>query len=103
MEKLSVVIITFNEENKLSRCLESVRPVADEIIVLDSFSTDNTPGLAQRGGAAIYQQVYRGYKEQKNAAIQFASNNYVLSIDADEALSVELINSILIAKEKFTY
>jgi glycosyltransferase involved in cell wall biosynthesis len=101
MEKISVVIITFNEENKLPRCIESIRPVADEIIILDSFSTDNTVKIGLQAGAIVYQQTFHGYKEQKNAALQFASHNYILSIDADEALSVELINSILIAKEKF--
>ena len=84
------------------RCIESVKPVADEIIVLDSFSTDNTVKIALKAGAVVHQQTFHGYKEQKNAALQFASYNYILSIDADEALSVELINSILMAKEKFT-
>lgn len=101
MEKISVVIITFNEENKLARCIESVKPVADEIIVLDSFSTDDTVKISRDAGALVYQQTFHGYKEQKNAALKFASYNYILSIDADESLSVELINSILIAKEKF--
>ena len=103
MEKISVVIITFNEESKLGRCIESVKPVADEIIVLDSFSNDKTVSVARSAGAIVHQQSFRGYKEQKNAALQFASYNYILSIDADEALSVELINSILTVKEKFTY
>jgi glycosyltransferase involved in cell wall biosynthesis len=102
MEKISVVIITFNEESKLRRCIESIKPVADEIVVLDSFSTDNTVDIALKAGAIVHQQTFHGYKEQKNAALQFASHNYILSIDADEVLSVELINSILIAKEKFT-
>lgn len=103
MEKISVVIITFNEESKIRRCIESVKPVADEIIVLDSFSNDKTVPVARAAGAVVYQQSFHGYKEQKNAALQFASFNYVLSIDADEVLGVELINSILTAKEKFTY
>jgi len=103
MEKISVVIITFNEEGKLGRCIESVKPVADEIIVLDSFSTDKTVSIAHSAGAVVFQQTFHGYKEQKNAALQFASYNYILSIDADETLSVELINSILLAKEKFTF
>ncbi|HEX6846310.1 MAG TPA: glycosyltransferase family 2 protein [Chitinophagaceae bacterium] len=103
MEKISVVIITFNEESKIQRCIESVKPVADEIIVLDSFSTDNTVSLARSAGAVVHQQSFRGYKEQRNAALLFASCNYILSIDADEALSVELINSILLAKEKFSH
>jgi glycosyltransferase involved in cell wall biosynthesis len=103
MEKISVVIITFNEESKIRHCIESAKPVADEIIVLDSFSNDKTVSIALLAGAVVYQQTFRGYKEQKNAALQFASYNYILSIDADEALSVELINSILKVKEKFTY
>jgi glycosyltransferase involved in cell wall biosynthesis len=102
MEKISVVIITFNEENKLARCIDSIKPVADEIVILDSFSTDNTLNIALKAGAVVQQQTFYGYKEQKNAALNLASHNYILSIDADEALSVELINSILIAKEKFT-
>lgn len=101
MEKISVVIITYNEEKKIARCIESVKPVADEIIILDSFSTDNTVKIAEDAGAVTYQQLFRGYKEQKNAALALASYNYVLSIDADEALSVELINSILTEKENF--
>src|SRR4026209_156065 len=101
MEKISAVIITFNEERKLARCIESVKPVADEIIVLDSFSTDDTVKIALKSGAIVHQQTFHGYKEQKNAALQFATHDYVLSIDADETLSVELIHSILISKEKF--
>ena len=103
MEKISVVIITYNEETSLERCIESVKPVADEIIILDSFSTDNTVKVGLAGGAIVHQQTFRGYKEQKNAAIQYASYNYILSVDADEALSVELINSILTVKENFRY
>jgi len=101
MEKISAVIITYNEESKLARCIESVKPVADELIILDSFSTDNTVKIALQAGAIVHQQTFHGYKEQKNAAMQFASHNYILSIDADEALSVELINSILTVKEGF--
>lgn len=103
MEKISVAIITFNEESKLRRCIESVKPVADEIIVLDSFSADHTVSIARSAGAVVYQQSFHGYKEQKNAALRYASHDYILSIDADEALSVELVNSILTAKEKFTH
>jgi glycosyltransferase involved in cell wall biosynthesis len=102
MEKISAVIITFNEEGNLHRCIESVKPVADEIIVLDSFSTDNSADVARKAGAIVYQHPFSGYKEQKNTALQFASYNYILSLDADEALSVELINSILSVKENYT-
>ena len=68
MEKISVVIITYNEENSLERCLESVKPVADEIVILDSFSTDNTVQIGLDAGAVVHQQTFHGYKEQKNAA-----------------------------------
>ena len=69
MEKISVVIITFNEESKLARCLESVKPVADEIIILDSFSTDNTVKIGLKAGAIVHQQSFHGYKEQKKPCI----------------------------------
>jgi glycosyltransferase involved in cell wall biosynthesis len=74
--------------------------VADEIIVLDSFSTDKTVPIALAAGAVVYQQNFHGIRNKKNAALQFASYNYVLSLDADEVLSVELINSILTTKRK---
>jgi glycosyltransferase involved in cell wall biosynthesis len=102
MEKISAVIITFNEEKNLSRCIKSVKPVADEIIVLDSYSTDNTERIARKAGVIFHQQIFAGYREQKNAAIKLATSDFILSLDADEALSVELTNAILAEKENFT-
>lgn len=102
MHPLSVVIITFNEEHSIARCIHSVKKVADEVIVLDSFSTDNTIGVARSMGAIIYQEKFRGYIGQKNLAIRYASNNYVLSLDADEALDEKLVASILEAKKTFS-
>ncbi|MET0638218.1 MAG: glycosyltransferase family 2 protein [Chitinophagaceae bacterium] len=98
MESVSVVVITFNEERHIARCLESVKKVADEIVVLDSFSTDRTVDIARSFGATVYQEEFAGYVSQKNRALEFAKNNYVLCLDADEALSAELVGSILIAK-----
>ena len=95
MERLSVVIITYNEERNLARCLESVLPVADEIVVLDSFSTDHTVEIAESYGAVVYQQKFLGYIAQKNKALSLATNNYVLSLDADEALSYGLISRVV--------
>jgi glycosyltransferase involved in cell wall biosynthesis len=100
---LSVVIITFNEEANIRRCIESVRKVADEIIVLDSFSTDRTVEIARCLGAIVHQEKFRGYIGQKNFAMQLAAYDYVLSLDADEALDNTLINSILAAKHDFQY
>jgi glycosyltransferase involved in cell wall biosynthesis len=98
MNRLSVVIITFNEASNIGRCIDSVKTVADEIIVLDSFSTDDTVNIASQKGALVYQQKFTGYIQQKNNAIQLSSYNLVLSLDADEALSEELAASIAIAK-----
>lgn len=103
MEKISVVIITLNEEANLERCIESVKPVADEILVLDSFSTDQTVLIARQKGATVYQQHFKGYIEQKNTILGLAKHDFVLSLDADEALSPELTHSILLAKEHFDY
>jgi len=99
MEKLSVVIITFNEEKNIERCLKSVQTVADEIIVLDSNSTDKTIDICNTYKAKVFQQKWLGYSEQKNKANTFTQHNYILSIDADEALSEELTKSILTEKQ----
>lgn len=101
MVKLSVVIITLNEEKNIQRCLESVMPVADEIVVVDSFSTDSTEKICSKYGVRFVKHEFEGYIEQKNFALSLADNNYVLSLDADEALSDELKNSILEAKKDF--
>ncbi len=99
MSKISAVIITFNEEQHIGRCIDSLMVVADEVIVLDSFSTDNTVAIARQKGALVYQQPFAGYIQQKNRAIMLASHNYILLVDADEALSKELGISILVEKQ----
>lgn len=98
MHAISAVIITYNEENNIGRCIESLKRVADEIIVLDSYSADGTVTIAKQLGAIVHQHIFRGYIDQKNAALRLASNNYILSLDADEALDDILTSSILAAK-----
>jgi glycosyltransferase involved in cell wall biosynthesis len=98
--KLSVVIITFNEERNLQRCLESVKDVASEIIVLDSFSTDSTREIAEKYRATFVQHAFDGHIQQKNRAWKLASHEWVLSLDADEALDEELQQSIRRAVEE---
>lgn len=98
MVKLSVVIITFNEESNLARCLESVKDIADELIVVDSYSTDNTVSIAQKFAATVVQRAFTGYADQKDFATRQASNDWILSLDADEAVTPELIKSILAVK-----
>lgn len=92
--KLSVVIITLNEEKNLERCINSVLEIADEIVVLDSFSTDKTEEICKKYNVKFFQNKFDGHIEQKNRALTHSSNNYVLSMDADEALSPKLIESI---------
>jgi glycosyltransferase involved in cell wall biosynthesis len=103
MEVLSVVIITYNEEHNIGRCIDSVKEVADEVVVLDSFSTDATVQVAEAKGAYVYRQKFAGYIAQKNKALEFAEHNYVLCLDADEALDDELRASILKAKKGFVF
>jgi len=103
MQPLSVVIITYNEEKNIRRCIESVKQIADEIIVVDSFSDDGTVDIAVALGAEVKRLRFEGYIKQKNKAIDLATNNYVLLLDADEAVSAELAMNILKAKENFIY
>lgn len=101
MIKLSVVIITYNEEKNLERCLLSVKEVADEIVVLDSFSTDKTQSICEKHNVRFFQHAFDGHIQQKNRAITYASNKHILSLDADEALDETLIKSILEKKINF--
>lgn len=101
MNGLSVVVITYNEEKNIERCLQSVLPVADEIIVLDAYSTDNTVAIAKKNGARVVQDVFGGYIQQKNKALAFAGCDYVLSLDADEAIDARLRDAILSLKAGF--
>jgi glycosyltransferase involved in cell wall biosynthesis len=103
MQALSVVIITWNEEKNIRYCIESVNKVANEIIVLDSFSSDRTVQIAKSSGAIVTQCHFSGYISQKNKAINLATNDYVLLIDADEMLSDELAASILEVKKDFRH
>ena len=103
MDLLSVIIIAYNEEKNIGRCLESVCGIADEVIVVDSFSTDRTREIALEKGAIVKQERFLGYIQQKNLAMQFASNDYVLSLDADEALNEKLAKAIAAEKHNFRF
>lgn len=94
MEKLSIAIITYNEEKNIERCLQSVQPIADEIIVIDSLSTDATEAICNTYKATFIKQAFLGYIEQKNLALQHCQNKMVLCLDADEALSNDLMIQI---------
>jgi glycosyltransferase involved in cell wall biosynthesis len=96
---ISVVIITLNEEKNIGRCIDSVKGVADEIIVVDSGSADDTRNIASQKGAVIVEKEWIGFSATKNFANSLAKHNYVLSLDADEALSEELRTSIINLKQ----
>ncbi|NNK39372.1 MAG: glycosyltransferase family 2 protein [Winogradskyella sp.] len=103
MIKLSGVIITYNEEKHLEKCLRSLQDVVDEIIVVDSYSTDRTPEICKAFNVTFIQQEFLGYIEQKNFALTQASYDYILSLDGDEALSDELKKAIVNTKQHWKY
>src|SRR5215468_145257 len=99
--QLSVVIITFNEEANIGRTLQSVQPlVADgkgEIVVVDSGSTDHTVEIAKSFGAKVFVEEWKGFAAQKNSAIERASGDWILSLDADEEVSDDLAQRLSLA------
>jgi glycosyltransferase involved in cell wall biosynthesis len=103
MIKLSAVIITLNEERNIASCLRSLEGVADEIVVVDSYSTDRTEAICRKLGVTFLLNPFEGHIQQKNYAAEKASHPYVLALDADEALSEELRNSILAVKKNWTH
>jgi len=93
--KISACIIARNEEQTIGACLASILPVVDEIIVVDTGSTDNTPQIAKFYNAKVFNIRWQGFSHARNFALEKASHNWILRIDADEVLSPQLINSIL--------
>jgi glycosyltransferase involved in cell wall biosynthesis len=102
MEKLSVVIICYNEEKNIGRCIDSVKDIADEVLILDSYSTDQTVAIAESKGAVVKQEPFIGFIQKKNKAIELASYDFILSLDADEALDTRLAESVSKAKSGFS-
>lgn len=95
MEVLSVVIITFNEEKNIRKCLDSLVSVSNDIIIIDSYSTDNTELICNEfDNIRFIKHHWQGYSKTKNFGNSLANNDYILSIDADEVLSDELKKSI---------
>src|SRR3984893_6418268 len=100
MNRLSACLITFNEEHNLPRALESVRGVAEEIVVVDCGSRDRTLEIARECGAKVITNAWTNFAEQKNIAAAAASHDWILSLDADEELSPELRDTLLTWKKK---
>ena len=97
--KISAVIITFNEAKNIARCIDSLQGVADEIVVVDSFSTDSTINICKQKNVVVVQREWKGYSEAKNLGNRTATHDFILSVDADEALDEKLTQSILKEKE----
>jgi glycosyltransferase involved in cell wall biosynthesis len=103
MIQISAVVITYNEEKDIRRCINSLKPVADEIIVVDSFSKDDTKAICLEEGVKFFEHAFEGHIQQKNFALSLASNDFVLSLDADEFLSNELVDSIKAVKSSASH
>ena len=98
MSKISAAIITYNEEKNIERCIQSLFGIVDEIVVIDSGSKDKTKEIASSLGAKVFINVFEGHIQQKNFAITKTENDWIISLDADEAISDQLKNSILEVK-----
>lgn len=94
MPRLSVAIIAKNEAERLPACLASIRQLADEIVLLDTMSTDDTPAIARAAGARVDQAPFEGFGVSKQRAVDMATGDWVLSLDADERVSPALAESI---------
>ncbi len=99
MIKLSTVIITLNEEQNIARCLDSLLEISDEIIIVDSYSTDKTQEICKKYNVKFVKHQFEGHIQQKNYALSCAQHDYILSVDADEVIGQELKKSILLLKE----
>jgi len=102
--KISAIIITYNEEKDIERCLKSVS-FASEIIVVDSYSTDNTVAICKRYTQRVYLREFKNFSGQKNYALSLANGEWIFSIDADEEVTKELEDEIMetVAKDAFFY
>lgn len=100
--KISVAIITLNEEKNIARCLESVIGIADEVVVVDSFSTDQTKEICLKYGVNFIEHPFAGHIEQKNYALEQAKYDHVLALDADESLTEELRQEIIKTKRNWS-
>jgi glycosyltransferase involved in cell wall biosynthesis len=94
MTKISGLVITYNEAGNIRACLESLFTVCDDVVVVDSLSSDATAAIAADMGAKVYPQAFLGYGPQKNYGLQYCQHPWVLSLDADERLDADAIADI---------
>ncbi len=99
MTPITAVVITLNEERNIGRCLDSLADVAAEVLIIDAGSTDRTCQIAEEKGARVITRPWKGYGDQKNFGNSQATHAYILSLDADEALSDDLRASIVSSRD----
>lgn len=102
MNKITALIITLNEERHIGACIDAVSDICEEVLVIDSLSTDRTREIAESRGARVISNAFPGFGKQKNLGTSQSTNDLILSIDADEQVSPELKQSILSIKEQET-
>jgi len=100
MNRISACLITFNEEHNLPRALSSLAGIADEIVVVDSGSSDRTGRIAKAAGVSFFERAFTNHADQKNYAASCAGNDWIFLLDADEELSGELRSSLLEWKQR---
>lgn len=103
MPEISTVIITYNEEKNIGRCLDAVKDISDEILIVDSFSTDKTEEICRQYNVRFIKNKFIDFVDQKNYAVQQATFDHILSLDADEVLSDQLKESIMKAKHEWQF
>ena len=106
MQSLSVVIVCKNEADVIGKTLQSLQGLTDDIVVYDNGSTDDTITIARQFPVSVYQGIWEGFGKTKNKAIALAKHDWILSLDADEAIDEELKNSLLalsLNNEKIMY
>lgn len=101
--ELSVLIITYNEERNIARCIDSVVGISSDILVVDSYSTDRTKAICIEKGVRFIEHSFEGHIEQKNFAVSQAKKKYILSLDADECLSPVLNKAIVSCINNWQY
>ena len=92
---LSVSLVSLNEEDNIARTLSSVKDIASEIVLVDAHSTDKTREIAKDYGAKVFEEDWKGHIAQKNSALEKCTKEWVLSLDCDEVVSMELEKSII--------
>lgn len=93
-QRISLFIITYNEEKRIAKCIASAKGLVSEVIVVDGFSKDKTAEVAAQHGALVFQRAFDGFTNQKNYALSKVSSPWALNLDADESLSAELKDKI---------